>query len=159
MLLGALAAVVVLAVVVGLVWSDSGTPSGAASTSEGTPGTTTSAAAPPPSVAVAAVGLTGRPVAEVQAELVGRGLQVQLAAVETADVVAGQVIAVSPEGELAPGTVVTLSYAVPPVVVPAPAPAPDPAPAPAGNNGNGNGNNGNGNGHGNNGNGNGNGKK
>jgi hypothetical protein len=81
----------------------------------------------------------------VQAELVGRGMQVQLAAVETVDVVPGQVTAVSPEGALAPGTVVTVSYAVPPVVVP----------APVGNgggngdNGNGNGNNGNGNGNGN----------
>jgi serine/threonine-protein kinase len=74
----------------------------------------------------------GRPVAEVQAELVGRGLQVQLTPVETGDVAAGQVTAVGPEGALAPGTVVTVSYAVPPVVVPAPA-----------NNGNGNGNNGN----------------
>jgi eukaryotic-like serine/threonine-protein kinase len=154
LLLGALAAVVVVAVLVGLLRPDTGTPSGAASTS-GTPqATTTSAAAPPSTVAVAAAGLTGRPVAEVQAELLGRGLQVQLAPIETADVGAGQVTAVGPEGELAPGAVITVTYAVPPVVVPAPAPAP--VPAPAGNGGNGNGK---GNGHGNNGNGNGNGKK
>jgi len=152
LLAGALAAVVVLAVVIGLLPADSGTPSGAASTSGQTSEATTSAPTPPATVAVAAGGLLGRPVAEVQAELLGRGLQVQLAPVETADVAAGQVTAVSPEGELAPGTVVTLSYAVPPVVVPAPAPAP----APAGNSGNGNSGNGNGNGHGN---GNGNGKK
>jgi eukaryotic-like serine/threonine-protein kinase len=149
MLLGALAAVVVLAVVVGLLRADTGTPSGAASTSGRTSEATTSAPSPPPTVAVAAAGLTSRPVAEVQAELLGRGLQVQLAAVETADVGAGQVTAVSPEGELAPGTVVTLSYAVPPVAVPAPAPAPAPAGnSGPGNNGNGNGNNGNGHGNG-----------
>ena len=39
---------------------------------------------------------SGRPVAEVQAELVGLGLQVELVPVETADVAAGQVTAVSP---------------------------------------------------------------
>jgi eukaryotic-like serine/threonine-protein kinase len=149
MLLGALAAVVVLAVVVGLLRADTGSPSGAASASGRTSEATTSAPSPPPTVAVAAAGLTSRPVAEVQAELLGRGLQVQLAAVETADVGAGQVTAVSPEGELAPGTVVTLSYAVPPVAVPAPAPAPAPAGnSGPGNNGNGNGNNGNGHGNG-----------
>jgi serine/threonine-protein kinase len=61
--------------------------------------------------------------------------------VETADVAAGQVTAVGPEGELAPGSAVTVSYAVPPVVVPAPA-----------DNGNGNGtwNSGKGKGNGNN---------
>jgi serine/threonine-protein kinase len=96
-------------------------------------------------VTVAAAGLVGRPVAEVQAELVAQGLSVALTAVETADVAAGTVTAVGPEGELPPGTTVTVSYAVPPVVVPAPS-----------NTGNGNGN-GNGNGRGNNGNGNGNG--
>ena len=63
---------------------------------------------------------------------------------ETADVVAGQVTAVSPEGALAPGTVVTVSYAVPPVVVPAPVGNS----GGNGNNGNGNGNNGHGNGNG-----------
>ena len=97
---------------------------------------------------MAAAGLVGRPVADVQADLIGRGLQVQLAAVETADVVAGQVTAVSPEGALAPGTVVTVSYAVPPVVVPAPV-GNGGGGGNGGGNGNGNGNNGNGNGRGN----------
>ena len=144
-LIGALAAVVVLAVVIGLVQAGSGTPSDAAPpTGEATAQTTTSPATPS-TVSLVAADLLGRPVAEVQAELVGRGLQVQLAPVETADVVAGQVTAVGPEGELAPGSAVTVTYAVPPVVVPAPAPA---------NNGNGNNGNGNGNGNGNNGNGN-----
>jgi serine/threonine-protein kinase len=148
MLLGALAAVVALAVVVTVLTTGSGTPSGAAATTgETTGGTTTPPASPsaPPTVSVAAADLVGRPVAEVQAELVGRGLQVQVVAVETGDVAAGQVTAVSPEGALAPGAVVTVSYAVPPVVVPAPV---DTGKAGSGNNGNGNGNNGHGNGNG-----------
>ena len=143
MLLGALAVVVALAVAVTLLSTGSGTPSGAAPTSGETSAATTTPSAPP-TVDVAAAGLVGRPVAEVQADLIGRGLQVQLAAVETADVVAGQVTAVSPEGALAPGTVVTVSYAVPPVVVPAPVGNS----GGNGNNGNGNGNNGHGNGNG-----------
>ena len=81
----------------------------------------------------------GRPVADVQAELIGTGLKVRLAPVQTADVPAGQVTAVDPAGTLAPGDTVQVSYAVPPVAVPAPAPA---------NGGGGNEGNGNGNGHG-----------
>ncbi|WP_245160795.1 protein kinase [Blastococcus sp. CT_GayMR16] len=157
-LLGALAALVVLAVVVALLQTGSRTPSEAGSPSGTTaPGTTTSAPAPPPTIPVAAGGFIGRPVAEVQAELVGRGLQVQLAPVDTGDVAAGLVTAVGPEGELAPGTVVTVSYAVPPVVIPAPVDTGTGA-GTGGNGNNGNGNNGNGNGNGNNGNGNGNNK-
>jgi serine/threonine-protein kinase len=147
LLLAALAAVVALvaiAVVVGLLQNGSGTAAGETPVA----GKTTTAPATsstPSTVGLVAAGLLGRPVAEVQAELVGRGLQVQLAPVETSDVASGQVTAVGPEGELAPGTVVTVSYAVAPVVTP----------APVGNgndngwNGNGNGWNGNGNGHGN----------
>jgi hypothetical protein len=142
LMVGALAAVVALAVAVGLLQIGSGTPSDAAPRTGTTAEETTTAPATPSTVALAAAGLMGRPVAEVQAELVGRGLQVQLAPVETGDVAAGQVTAVGPEGALAPGTVVTVSYAVPPVVIP--------APANNGNgNGNGNGNNGNWNGNGN----------
>jgi serine/threonine-protein kinase len=141
-MVGALAAVVALAVAVGLLQMGSGTPSDAAPRTGTTAEETTTAPATPSTVALAAAGLMGRPVAEVQAELVGRGLQVQLAPVETGDVAAGQVTAVGPEGALAPGTVVTVSYAVPPVVIP--------APADNGNgNGKGNGNNGNWNGNGN----------
>jgi serine/threonine-protein kinase len=132
LMVGALAAVVALAVAVGLLQMGSGTPSDAAPRTGTTAEETTTAPATPSTVALAAAGLMGRPVAEVQAELVGRGLQVQLAPVETGDVAAGQVTAVGPEGALAPGTVVTVSYAVPPVVVP--------APANNGNNGNWNGN-------------------
>ena len=68
-----------------------------------------------------------------------RGLLVQLVPVETADVAAGLVTAVGPEGELAPGTAVTVSYAVAPIVTP---------PAGNGNDG-GTGGNGKGKGHGN----------
>ena len=138
LLLGALAVVVAVAVAVVLLQTGSGTQSGAVPTSGRTAGETTTAPATPSTVTLAAAGLMGRPVAEVQAELVGRGLQVQLTPVETGDVAAGQVTAVGPEGALAPGTVVTVSYAVPPVVVPAPA-----------NNGNGNNGNWNRNGNGN----------
>jgi serine/threonine-protein kinase len=141
LLLGALAAVVAVAVAVVLLQTGSGTQSGAVPTSGRTAGETTTAPATPSTITLAAAGLMGRPVAEVQAELVGRGLQVQVVPVETADVAAGQVTAVGPEGELAPGSAVTVSYAVPPVVVPAP-----------GDNGNGNGtwNSGKGKGNGNN---------
>jgi hypothetical protein len=59
-------------------------------------------------------------VQQVQADLIGRGLRVEILPVETADVPAGQVTAVDPVGTLAPGDLVRLSYAVPPVVVPAP---------------------------------------
>jgi serine/threonine-protein kinase len=84
----------------------------------------------PATVDVVAADLVGRPVAEVQAELVAHGLQVQQVPAETQDVASGLVTAVAPEGELAPGTAVTVTYAVAPVAAPAPAPA---------NNGHGNG--------------------
>ena len=97
----------------------------------------------------------------MQAELVGRGLRVELAAVETGEVAEGLVTAVEPAGTLPPDALVRLSYAVPPAPVPTPTPTPTPAPAPApapldeeeadedegGGNGNGNGK-GNGNGEG-----------
>jgi serine/threonine protein kinase len=151
LLLGVLAAVLAVAAAVGLLQPDSGTPSEAAPTTATTTVPTTTAPTTPPPVSLAAAGLVGRPVAEVQAELVGRGLQVQLTPIETADVIAGQVTAVGPEGQLAPGTVVTVSYAVPPVVVPAPVDNSNSNSESTGN-GNGNGNNGNwknGNGNGN----------
>ncbi|MCA0146396.1 protein kinase [Blastococcus sp. LR1] len=88
--------------------------------SGGTPTATTPSATTPAGIDVAAAGLVGRPVQEVQAELIGRGLRVEVVPVETADVPAGQVTAVDPEGTLAPADLVRLSYAVPPVVLPAP---------------------------------------
>jgi serine/threonine-protein kinase len=80
---------------------------------------------PPAGVDVVAADLVGRPVQEVEDELVGRGLRVEPVAVETGEVAAGLVTAVDPSGTLAPDTLVRLSYAT------APAPAPEPAPAPA----------------------------
>jgi serine/threonine-protein kinase len=85
----------------------------------------------------------------VQAELVAQGLQPSLVPAETADVPAGQVLSVDPAGSVAPGTAVTVTYAVPPVAVPAQGGG-------NGNEGGGNGDEGGGNGNeGNNGNGNG----
>ncbi|CCG04760.1 protein kinase domain-containing protein [Blastococcus saxobsidens] len=78
----------------------------------------------PAGIEVLAAAHIGRPVQEVQADLVGRGLRVELVAVETADVPAGQVTALDPVGTLAPGDLVRLSYAVSPVPVPAPVPPP-----------------------------------
>jgi serine/threonine-protein kinase len=140
-LVGALAAFAVVAALVGVLAGAGGadpTPGDRAASSSAS-----SSAAPstPAGIAVVAADLVGRPVAEVQAELVARGLSVALTPVETADVAAGTVTAVGPEGELAPGTAVTVTYAVPPVVVPAPSDT-------GGGNGNGRGNNGNGNGNG-----------
>jgi len=118
LLLGALAAAVVIAVVVALSQGGSGTSSGDPSATEPS---TSAPAAPttPATVALVAADLLGRPVEEVQAELAARGLQVQLAPVETADVTVGQVTAVTPEGELSPGTVVTVFHAVAPPSAPA----------------------------------------
>jgi serine/threonine-protein kinase len=121
-------AAAVFAVVTALVGALAGA-GGADPASGGATGsdTVSSTPAPPSTVAVAAADLVGRPVTEVQAELVARGLQVQLVPAETSDVASGTVTAVGPEGELAPGSAVTLTYAVAPVVIPAPAPAPAPA--------------------------------
>jgi len=135
LLLGALAAAVVIAVVVALSQGGSGTSSGDPSATEPS---TSAPAAPttPATVALVAADLLGRPVEEVQAELAARGLQVQLAPVETADVTVGQVTAVTPEGELSPGTVVTVSHAV----APPPAPAEEAGDDDDGNKGSGRGN-------------------
>jgi serine/threonine-protein kinase len=86
----------------------------------------------PAGVDVVAGDLVGRPVQEVEDELVGRGLRVELVAVETGEVAAGLVTAVDPTGTLAPDTAVRLSYATAPPPPPAPAPEPAPAPAPTG---------------------------
>jgi hypothetical protein len=118
LLLGAVAALVVLAVVVAVLQGGGVT----ADRSPAQQGATTSPA-PPSTIAVVASDLLGRPVDEVKAELIARGLQVRTTPVQTADVPAGQVTAAAPGGELAPDAVVTLSYAVAPAVAPAPAPA------------------------------------
>jgi hypothetical protein len=120
---GLAAAVVAVVALVGALAGGGGADpaSGGEPTSSST---ASSAPATPTTVAVVAAGLVGRPVADVQADLVSRGVQVQLVPTETSDVAAGVVTAVSPEGELAPATVVTVTYAVAPVASPAPAPAP-----------------------------------
>ncbi|RBY86421.1 Stk1 family PASTA domain-containing Ser/Thr kinase [Blastococcus sp. TF02A-30] len=129
--LAALAALIAVVAVVGAVTAMTGEDPGTGTTD---PAPTTSSA--PEGVDVVAEAYLGRPVRDVQAELIGAGLTVELVAVETGAVPAGQVTAVAPVGTLAPGSPVRLEYAVPPV------PAPAPAPAPAddgGGNGNGNG--------------------
>jgi eukaryotic-like serine/threonine-protein kinase len=110
--LGALAVLAVLAVAGVLLQRDPATPA---------QGTTTEETSPPV-VAVAAEDYLNRPVGEVQAALIGKGLQVTVVPVETADVPAGQVTAIDPAGDLAPGQTVAVTYAVPPVAVPTPAP-------------------------------------
>ncbi|HEX2074773.1 MAG TPA: serine/threonine-protein kinase [Geodermatophilus sp.] len=107
-LLALLAVVGLVAVVVGLL-------QGVGGPAEGTPEGTT----PPPAVQVIADDHVGRRVADVEADLTGLGLQVQLRPIATADVPDGEVLAVEPTGDLQPGQVVTVTHAVAP---PAPAP-------------------------------------
>jgi serine/threonine-protein kinase len=150
LLLGAIAAAVLVAVVVAVL--QMGSPAGNAE--QPPAGETSSAPAPPSTVAVVAADLVGRPVEAVRAELEAQDLQVQPVPVETGEVPAGQVTAVTPVGDLAIGSVVTVSYAVEP-----PPPPADPGNGNGneGNEGGGNGNEGGGNGDGGNGNGRGNG--
>ncbi|WP_369140991.1 serine/threonine-protein kinase [Modestobacter versicolor] len=101
---------------------------------EAAAGTTAPSSTPPPSTAapspqlvrLATADHVGRPVAEVQAELTARGLLVTLRPLQTADVPDGEVIALDPAGDLAPGSPVTVTHAVAPPA-PAPAPVPDTA--------------------------------
>jgi eukaryotic-like serine/threonine-protein kinase len=71
-----------------------------------------------PTVDVNAGDYLGRPVAEVQADLIGLGLTVQLRPIQTADATDGEVLAVEPVGRLSPGALVTVT----PAVAPPPAP-------------------------------------
>jgi hypothetical protein len=112
-LLGAAVALAVLTAAAVALQSGPGTPAEGTTTEETTPAT----------VPVAADDYVGKPVAEVQAALIALGLQVAVVPVETSDAPPGQVIALDPVGDLAPDQTVTVSYAVPPVVVPAPPPA------------------------------------
>ena len=68
----------------------------------------------PATVRVAAKDLVGRPIAAVQAQLAGAGLQVVPQATQTREVPAGQVVTVSAIGELPLGSTVTVVYAVEP---------------------------------------------
>jgi serine/threonine protein kinase len=119
----AVAFAVVAALVGALAGPGDGYPAGRAGGSS-SPSSPSSTAETPAPVTVVSADLVGRPLADVQQELAGKGLQVQTTPVETSGAAAGVVTAVSPGGELSPGSVVTLSYAVAPVVAPAPAPAP-----------------------------------
>ena len=112
MLVGALAVLALLAVAVLVVRASTQGPADAGTTEETTPATVAM-------VEVAAAEFVGRPVRDVQAELLARGLQVSVVPVETGSA-PGEVLSVEPVGSLAPDTVITVSYAVPPVVVPAP---------------------------------------
>jgi serine/threonine-protein kinase len=140
-LAGALAVVALVGIAVALLGGGAEQPAG----NRAPTGTTAPTSTTPAGFDVAAADYVGRPVAEVQAALVGAGMSVSLSPAETADVPAGQVTAVSPVGALPAGSAVTITYAVPPAPVITTAP---PAPDNAGDTGDQNGNNGNGNGKG-----------
>ncbi|MCZ2813794.1 protein kinase [Modestobacter sp. VKM Ac-2979] len=82
-------------------------------------------------VSLSTVDYVGRPAAEVQAELVERGLVPTLRPLQTGDVPDGSVIALDPVGQVLPGAAVTITHAVAPPPPPPPPPPPAPAPAPA----------------------------
>jgi len=98
--------------------------------------TTTPSSTPTPSaptvvlVSLSTTDYVGRPIAEVQADLLERGLQVALQPLQTSDVPDGQVIALNPTGQVMPGSVVTVTHAVTPPPPPTPTPTPEPVPAP-----------------------------
>ena len=139
--LGALAVLVVLAVLIGILQHGSGTAgqasgrtgtattSGAATSSTPAPSTAPTTAAPrttapsaPPKVHVTASAYIRHPVAQVRAALVALGLHVTLTPVTTRALPPGLVTAVAPAGDLPPGSSVRVSYAVAPSVAPAPEP-------------------------------------
>ncbi|MFW3171339.1 serine/threonine-protein kinase [Geodermatophilus sp. CPCC 206100] len=143
------ALVVVAAVAAGaLVLGLRGDPAPASATPTPPPAPTTAAAplAPqaPPVVRVrlTAEEYVGRPVGQVQPQLAGLDLLVRLVAVETAEVPAGQVLALDPVGEVPVGTTVTVTHAVAPPPPPPPPPtvAPTTEAEPTQEQGNGNGN-------------------
>jgi eukaryotic-like serine/threonine-protein kinase len=101
-------------------------PAPASATTPPPPAPTTSATpTPPPAPRVVQVRLTaeeyvGRPVPQVQAELAGLDLLVELRPVQTADVPAGQVMALDPVGEVPVGTTIAVTHAVAPPPPPPP---------------------------------------
>ncbi|MGY1744886.1 serine/threonine protein kinase [Blastococcus sp. SYSU D00695] len=130
-LVAALAALLLVAAAVaaGLVLAGrgDGTPADARPTASAEPPGTTvpTTAEPAPSpevVAIDAGDLVGRPVSAVQAELARLGLTVQLRPVTTADAADGEVLAVSPDGELEVGSTVTVTHAAAPPATPTPTP-------------------------------------
>ncbi|WP_036334383.1 Stk1 family PASTA domain-containing Ser/Thr kinase [Modestobacter caceresii] len=129
-LLGVLIAAVV-AVVGFQVLGDDGTAdpttTPTTSTEQTSPATTPTEATTPSVelVEVDAADYIGRRLSDVESDLTGLGLSVTTVPRETADATEGAVLAVSPDGELAEGTVVTVTYATAP---PAPTPTPTPTP-------------------------------
>jgi serine/threonine protein kinase len=117
-----LLAAVLYAVLHGTADPSSGTPGTPTATSSPTSSAAASSTTPAPTakptVLVDAAAYTGRPVAEVQAELTRLGLTVQVTPVTAAGVRAGLVVGVAPGGSMAPGSTVTVSYAAPPSPVP-----------------------------------------
>ncbi len=113
-------------------------PTASTSATSTAPSVPTTAVAEPTTVGVAAGDYVGRPVADVRAELTDRGLVVQLRPVPTAGAPDGQVLDLTPVGQLAIGSTVTVSHAV------APPPAPEPAPTEDDGDGDGDGGNGDG---------------
>jgi serine/threonine-protein kinase len=69
----------------------------------------------------------GRPVDDVEAELVGLGLRVDRHAEQTGAAAPGTVLDVGPVGSVSPGQVVTVTYAVAPDVPAPSSPAPSSA--------------------------------
>lgn len=131
----ALAALLTLLVVAGGTFAVLQLAGNGTDTTQAAGSAPTSAPAPPaPAVALVSLSTTdyaGRPIGEVQADLVERGLLVAVQPLQTSDVPDGQVIALAPTGQVLPGAVVTVTHAVTPPPPPAPAPPPEPEPAPA----------------------------
>jgi serine/threonine-protein kinase len=110
-LLGAAVGLVVLLVAGLLLQRDPGpSAAGGAPTATTVPADLTDA----PPVPLVGAEHIGRQVADVQADLVGRGLLVLLAPVESRAAAPGEVTALTPEGALPRGSVVTVFYAVEP---------------------------------------------
>ncbi|MCZ2821075.1 protein kinase [Modestobacter sp. VKM Ac-2977] len=130
-LLGALIAAVVAVVVGFQLLGDDETPEPTTTpttSTEQTAPTTTATEEATPSVElveVDAADYIGRRLSDVESDLTGLGLSVTAVPQETADATEGAVLAVSPDGELAQGTAVTVTYATAP---PAPTRSSTPAP-------------------------------
>jgi serine/threonine-protein kinase len=145
---GALAAIVAVLVVAAVAIGmngGGGAPPAAGTSGPSSGGTPEQVPETPRPVEVAAADYVGRPVSDVQAELVDLGLVPLLEPVQTDDTPEGQVTGIEPRGELAAGSAVTVSHAVAPSAAPRP-PAED---EPAEDDGNDRGNEGKGNGNGN----------
>ena len=133
----ALAALLTLLVVAGGTYGFLQLAADRPDTPAAAPTTTTPTPTPTPTapvvqlVSLSTADYLGRPVAEVEADLMARGLTVTLQPIQTGDVPDGSVIALTPVGQVMPGTAVTVTHAVAPPPVPTPEPEPEPAPAPA----------------------------